>query len=108
MWDSVKNNTKLEAWEVNLAKKNADGQYFARYMRGTVNEVESDNDADDNSSNDSTFSIDGVPADGWVTLTDNTKAALAYAFRGLDKVTEDDAAGGGVSVEEYEKANPKA
>lgn len=99
LWRSVKDNLPVEAWEVNLAKKNASGQYFARYMRGKVNEMESDNDADDNSTGDASFSIDGVPVDGWVTLSQDTKDALSYAFRGLDKVTEADPTGKGVAAD---------
>lgn len=104
LWDSVENHEKVEAWEVDLSRKNAAGQYYAKYMQGVVNEMESDNDADDNSTGDASFSIDGVPQRGWVTLTEDTKAALAYAFRGLKALTEDDATnGGGISDEEYKK-----
>lgn len=98
LWDSVKNHTTLEAWEVNLAKKDDDGQYFARYMRGYVNSMEEDNDADDNSTGDATFTIDGVPQDGWLKLSADQQAAIQYAFRGLGAVTDDDVNGGGVPV----------
>jgi len=103
LWDSVENHEKVEAWEVDLSRKNDAGQYYAKYMQGVVNEMESDNDADDNSTGDASFSIDGIPQRGWVTLTEETKAALAYAFRGLKALTDDDSNGGGVSAEDYEK-----
>lgn len=98
IWDSAKNKTKLEAWEVNLAKKDAKGRYFARYMRGYVSDMQEDNDADDSSNGDAKLTIDGVPQDGYLTLDEGQKAAIAYAFRGLQPVTASDNTGAGVPI----------
>lgn len=98
LWDSSKNKTKLEVWEVNLAKKDVKGHYFARYMRGYVNEMQEDNDADDSSNGDASLTIDGVPQDGYLTLDEGQKAAIAYAFRGLQPITDSDRTGSGVPI----------
>lgn len=95
---SAKTHVKLEVWIINLAKKDAQGRYFANYMRGFVNEQSMDADADGFHTGDATFTIDNVPADGYTVLPDAQKQAIAYAFRGIQAVTADNPNGGGVGV----------
>jgi TP901-1 family phage major tail protein len=86
MYDSLIKNEKIEVWIVYRKRRNEKGQYFAWYMRGTVTEDESDNDPDDNSTRDATFTIDGTPQRGWLTLPDEAEEELAYVFRGLGAI----------------------
>lgn len=97
LYESLIKNEKTEAWIVNRKRINKDGKYFAWYMRGTVTEDENDNDADDASTRDATFTIDGTPQRGWLELPDAAKEELAYVFRGIGKVdtAKDDGTDGG-------------
>lgn len=97
LYTSLLENKKVEVWKINKDRVNDKGQYFAWYMRGTVTEDSNDNDADDNSTRDVTFSIDGTPKRGWLTLPESAQEELDYVFRGLGKVTTDDATGQGVA-----------
>lgn len=83
LYESLIENEKVECWVVKLTRFNAEGKNFAWYMRGTVTEDENDNDADDNSTRDATFTVDGSPQRGWLDLPDGAKEELAYVFRGL-------------------------
>lgn len=86
-YDSLLDGDKMEFWITHKDRKNADGKYFAWYMRVTVSEDSNDNDADDNSTRDVTFSVDGTPQRGWTVLTEQQASDINYVFRGLDKVT---------------------
>ena len=86
-YDSLFDGDKIEFWIVHKDRKNADGKYFSWYMRTSVSEDSNDNDADDNSTRDVTFSVDGTPKRGWTTLTDQQSSDINYVFRGLDTVT---------------------
>lgn len=106
---------KVETWIVNKdrIKTNTDGstkEVYAWYMRGSVNEDSNDNDADDLSTRDVTFTVDGTPKDGWLSLSDDQQADFDYIFRGLDIAKDDnDTAGGTKYDEEADGANqPKA
>ena len=66
-------------------------------MRGIVSDDSNDNDPDDNSTRDVTFTIDGEPQRGWLTLPDEAEEELAYVFRGMGVVSESDATGQGVA-----------
>lgn len=86
IYESLLKNEKIEAWIIYRKRRNAQGQYFAWYMRGTVTEDSNDNDPDDLSTRDATFTIDGEPQRGWLTLPDEAEEELAYVFRGLGVV----------------------
>lgn len=94
------NGEKMEMWVINKdrLKLNADGttkSAYAWYMRGNVQEDSNDNDADDLSTRDVTFTVDGTPTNGWVTMTGENQEAFDYIFRGIDIAKgEDDKAGG--------------
>ncbi|EKQ18034.1 hypothetical protein LCAUCD174_2043 [Lacticaseibacillus paracasei] len=66
------------------------------YMQVTVQEDSSDNDPDDHSTRDVTFSVNGTPKRGWTTLDDETQEQVDYVFLGVGKVTDTDKTGGGV------------
>ena len=91
---------KMEMWIINKdrLKLNADGSTksaYAWYMRGNVQEDSNDNDADDLSTRDVTFTVDGIPSDGWINLSGDNQEAFDYIFRGIDIAKgEDDKAGG--------------
>lgn len=86
-YDSLFDGDKIEFWIVHKDRKNDAGEYFAWYMRTSVSEDSNDNDADDNSTRDVTFSVDGTPKRGWTKLSDQQSSDIDYVFRGLDKVT---------------------
>lgn len=92
---SLLKNEDVEVWIVYRKRKNAEGKYFAWYMQGIVSEDENENDPDDNSTRDVTFSIKGEPQRGWLTLSDEAEEELAYVFQGIGAVTGSDKTGGG-------------
>lgn len=84
--DSIFDNEEMEFWVVNRQRKNADGQYYALYLRGKVTEDSNDNDPDDVSSRETTITVDYGPVRGWVTLSEDQEAELAYIFRGVGAI----------------------
>ena len=84
--DSIFDNEEMEFWAVNRQRKNADGQYYALYLRGKVTEDSNDNDPDDVSSRETTITVDYGPVSGWVTLSEDQEAELAYIFRGVGAI----------------------
>lgn len=94
---SLLKNKDIEVWIVYRKRRNPQGQYFAWYMRGIVSEDENENDSDDNSTRDVTFTIKGEPQRGWLTLPDDAEEELSYVFQGIGQVTEQDKTGGGTA-----------
>lgn len=84
--DSIFDNEEMEFWVVNRQRKNADGQYYALYLRGKVTEDSNDNDPDDVSSRETTITVDYGPVRGWVTLSEDQEAELVYIFRGVGAI----------------------
>jgi TP901-1 family phage major tail protein len=97
MYDSLFDGEKLEAWIVYRNRRNNEGKYFAWYMHVFVSEDSNDNDPDDNSNRDVTFSVDGTPKRGWLTLPSDAQAEIDYIFRGIEPVTDGNATGGGTA-----------
>lgn len=97
LYTSLLENEKVEVWKVNKDRVNEKGQYYAWYMRGTVTEDSNDNDADDNSKRDVTFSVDGTPKRGWLTLPESAQEELDYVFRGLGAASSGDLTGKGAA-----------
>lgn len=94
--NSLFDQDELEIWVVNR-KRVKDGKYFAYYMRGYVTENSNSNAVDDSSKNSVTFTIDGTPQRGWLTLPADAQAELDYVFRGIDKTSGDSDTGEGVA-----------
>lgn len=84
--DSIFDNEEMEFWAVNRQRKNSEGQYYALYLRGKVTEDSNDNDPDDVSSRETTVTVDYGPVRGWVTLSEEQEAELAYIFRGVGAI----------------------
>uniref|UniRef100_UPI003F562F51 phage major tail protein, TP901-1 family n=1 Tax=Lactobacillus acidophilus TaxID=1579 RepID=UPI003F562F51 len=97
LYDAIMNNERVEAWKINIDRINDKGQYFAWYMRGSVTEDSNGNDSDDNATRELTFSIDGKPKRGWLTLPESAKEELDYVFRGIVKTTSSDSTGQGTA-----------
>ncbi len=108
---SLFNGKKVEMWVVNKdrIKTAADGsteEVYATYMRGNTTEDSNDNDADDLSTRDVTFTVDGTPKDGWLSLSKDQQADFDYIFRGLSVAkAESDKAGGTDYDESKDGAN---
>lgn len=95
----------LEMWIVHRdrTRQNDGGkttEAYAWYMRGKVQEDSNDNDADDLSKRDITFTVNGTPSDGWTKFTQEQQQDIDYLFRGVDIVTEEDTTGGGTAYDE--------
>lgn len=97
LYTSLFKNKKIECWIVKRKRINGKGQFFAWYMRGTVTEDSNDNDPDDNATRDVTFTIDGTPKRGWLTLPDAAQEEIDYVFRGIGTVSDSDTTGNGVA-----------
>lgn len=98
--DSLFNNEKMEFWIVYRKRRNAAGKYYAIYMRGTVNEDETDGDPDDTSNRDTSITVDGTPQRGWTELPSEAQEELDYVFRGVGVVVapkNDGTDGGGAA-----------
>ena len=76
IYDSLYFNKKIEVWKVHLDRVRSDGKVYAEYMRGIVSEDSNDNDADDHSTRDATFTIDGVAKRGWTDLPADIKEEI--------------------------------
>lgn len=85
--ESLFKEEKCEVWIVYLNKKKDDKNYGI-YMQGQVSEDSGKNDADSDATREASFAIDGDPQLGWLTLPNDAKEELSYAFRGLGKVED--------------------
>lgn len=95
----------LEMWLVHRdrTRQDADGkttEAYAWYMRGKVKEDSNDNDADDLSKRDVTFTVNSTPKDGWTKFTKTQQEDIDYVFRGVDTITDSDTTGGGTAYDE--------
>lgn len=97
LYDALIKNKKVEIWIVQTARKNTLGKVFAWYARGSVTEDSNDNDPDDNSTRDVTFSIEGEPQRGWLELPAEAREELSYVFQGIGIVSSSDKTGKGVA-----------
>ncbi|MFT8412293.1 MAG: phage tail tube protein [Schleiferilactobacillus perolens] len=97
MYDSLFDGELLDVWVLYRKRKNAQGKYFAWYMQVTVQEDSSDNDPDDHSTRDVTFTVNGKPKRGWTALDEETQSQVDYVFLGVGVVTDDDKTGGGTA-----------
>lgn len=89
--------TEMDMEIVRTDRQNDNGEYEAWYMQGSVSEDSNDNDADDSSTRDVSFAVDGTPKHGWTDFTPEQQADVDYLFYGLDKVTDEDKTGGGTA-----------
>ena len=108
LYNALIKNEKVEIWIVNISRKNSEGKVFSWYAQGSVTEDSSDNDPDDNSTRDVTFSVDGEPQRGWLELPASAKEELAYVFRGLGVVSSEDATGKGTAWQEADRGTGSA
>ena len=108
MYDSLIDGDLMEGWIIFRKRKNATGQVFAWYLRATVSEDSNDNDADDASTRQVSFSVKGTPKRGWVTLPASVEEALDYVFRGLGVVSAEDATGAGIAYDKAKDAGTSA
>lgn len=103
LYTSLLNNERVEVWKINRDRVNDKGQYFAWYMRGYVTEDSNDNDADDNSTREIDFTVDGTPKRGWLTLPESAQEELDYVFRGIGQVSSTDATGQGAAYADADR-----
>lgn len=103
LYTSLFKNKKVENWIVYRKRRNSEGKYYAIYMRGTVTEDSNDNDPDDNSTRDVTFTIDGTPKFGWLELPEKAQAEVDYVFRGLGVISDKDQTGGGTEWKDEDR-----
>ena len=91
--DSLLSGDKLEFWVIFAGRKNAQGQYFSFYGRAIVSEDSNDSDADDLSTREISFGVDGTPKRGWTTLPQSAQEAIEYVYRGLEAMGENETTG---------------
>mgnify|MGYP003399130510 CR=1 FL=1 len=108
LYDALIQNEKVEIWIVNISRKNSEGKVFAWYAQGSVTEDSNDNDPDDNSTRDVTFSVDGTPQRGWLELPASAKEELAYVFRGLGVVSSSEETGNGTVWKDTDRGTGSA
>lgn len=103
LYTSLLNNERVEVWKINRDRVNDKGQYFAWYMRGYVTEDSNDNDADDNSTREISFTVDGTPKRGWLTLPESAQEELDYVFRGIGQASASDTTGQGAAYADNDR-----
>lgn len=84
---SVIDGDKIEVWEIDLASKTAEGKYKALYMQGNLSNWDLPRNVEELVEISTEASIDGVPVEGELTLTEEQENQIAYAFRDLAVVT---------------------
>lgn len=89
-YDSIFDGDQMEFWIVYKDRLNSKGEAYAIYTRATVSEDSNDNDADDNSTRDVSFAVDGTPKRGWTALSQQQQDDINYIFRGIAKVAQDE------------------
>ena len=91
---SVIEHKELECWEVDLSEPTEDGKYPAKYMQGKLENWESPANVEELTEISTTMKIDGIPQDGFATISKEQEKAILYAFRdvtifeGEDNTTE--------------------
>ncbi len=73
--DSLLSGDKLEFWVIFAGRKNAQGH------------------ADDLSTREISFGVDGTPKRGWTTLPQSAQEAIEYVYRGLEAMGENETTG---------------
>ena len=99
IYTAILDTAKAEYWQVSLDRKK-DGKYFAWYVRGYVTAVNQANNANADSTLAVTFTPEGDPQRGWLTLDSDTLDEINYVFRGIDPVTDSEATGNGTAFDE--------
>lgn len=89
IYDSIMNATTLEVWLVQRGRRNAEGKYYAWYMRAMPSKDTSDNDADSQSTRKVKMTVQGTPQRGWTALPDEAQEEINYVFYGLDSTTKE-------------------
>lgn len=107
-YDAILDDEVVEYWLVNLDRVNKNGQFWAIYARAKVTGDKPSYKADSTAERSPKMEVIGTPRRGYLTLSDYDQDMLAYAFRGIDQITdtpkEDGTDGGGLA---YEKNNPR-
>lgn len=99
LYTAILDTSKAEYWQVSLDRKK-DGKYFAWYVRGYVTAVNQTNNANADSTLAVTFTPEGDPQRGWLTLDSDTLDEINYVFRGIDPVTDSESTGNGTAFDE--------
>ena len=86
-------NEILEIWEVNTSEEQ-DGQYPGKYRQGIMTELTETANAEDLMEFEGTYKTNGLAQPGLITLSQEQKEVVQYAFRdttehtGADEATE--------------------
>ncbi|MFR7764632.1 MAG: phage major tail protein, TP901-1 family [Anaerococcus obesiensis] len=78
---SVIEQKVLECWEIDLAGEAQEGKYPAKYMQGKLESWEMPANVEDLAEISTTMKIDGIPQDGFATISKDQEKAILYAFR---------------------------
>lgn len=97
----------MEYWLINLDRVNDKGQNWAIYARAKVTEDKGSFKPDSTADRSPKIEVIGTPRRGYLTLSAYDQDMLAYAFRGIDKITdtpkEDGTDGGGLAYENNDR-----
>lgn len=80
MLKAVEDGAILEFWDVNLANKNSEGKYAARYARGMVSSWTEPSNVEDLIEVETEATIEGKPVKGFATVPENIVEEASYAF----------------------------
>lgn len=85
---SVIQGFKLEVWEIDLAGKKRGGKYPALYAQGSLGKWEVPANVEDLIELSTEMAIDGVPQEGYATLSAEHAKEIAYAFRDVTEISQ--------------------
>ncbi len=77
---SVIDGEMLEVWEIDLSEKDSSGKNKALYARGRLNSWSVPANVEDFEELETEMTIEGIPVEGYVTLSEEQQNAIQYTF----------------------------
>src|SRR5699024_4468145 len=87
-YDAILEDKVVEYWLVNLDRANTQGQFWSIYASAKVTEDKPSFKAGSTAERSPKMEVIRTPRRGYLTLSDYDQDMLAYAIRGIDKVTD--------------------
>lgn len=87
---AVKNQKKVEVWEIDMSKPPKDGKYYSQYGVGYLSSWETPADAENNTTIKTTLTVENKLVVGYATLTSEQEATAKAFFRDTVEAPKDE------------------
>lgn len=87
---AVKNQKKVEVWEIDMSKPPKDGKYYSQYGVGYLSSWETPADAEKNTTIKTTLTVENKLVVGYATLTSEQEATAKAFFRDTVEAPKDE------------------